>query len=138
MSIGTTQSNPQDVEALREMAREFTEAINTGDVDRIMRFYGSSYVDVNLRNPVQSQKERRAYFKEVLGRGIRVAVRPDEIAVHGDLAFVRGEIVVTRLDSGATTELRYLEIAQKGPGGWKAVCGMDGPIQEFDPSRPLR
>ena len=51
-------SDTQDMAALREMAREFTEGFNSGDVDRMMRFYGSRYVDVNLRTPLQSYEER--------------------------------------------------------------------------------
>ena len=42
------------MQKLREMAREFTEAFNHGAVDRIMRYYGDVYIDVNLRSPVQS------------------------------------------------------------------------------------
>lgn len=134
-----TDTHADDVAALREMAREFTEGFNSGDVERLMRFYGSSYMDVNLRQPVQSHEERRDYYAWVIRRGLgRIQVHPDEIQVHGNFAFVRGRIVLSRQDAGglasSIAELRYLEIARKGPDGWKGFWGMDGPVQEYVPS----
>lgn len=128
--------NGSDIEALRDMAREFSEGFNTGDLDRMMRFYGSSYVDVNLRVPVQSHEERRAYFAHLMRHGgFRVEAHPDEIVVHGSLAFVRGRIELHRRDTTGSSELRYLEIARKEADGWKAIWGIDGPVQE-DPRQP--
>ncbi len=121
------------------MAREFEAGFNTGDVDRIMRFYGDTYVDINLRNPVQSRAERRAYYAQAIKRGgFQVRVHPDDIQVHGDFAFVRGTLKLIRPaapgDSGRT-ELRYLEIVRRqADGSWQVMWGMDGPIQEYTPS----
>jgi len=65
-------------------------------------------------------------------RKIRLDVRPDDIVVESDLAFIRGSILISRTDS--TTELRYLEIARKNhQGQWKVWWGMDGPVQEYEP-----
>jgi len=122
----------QDVAALRAMALEFTEGFNTGDLARIMRFYGGRYVDVNLRAPVQTHEERRAYFSRILSqRGFRVQVNPDEIVVQGSVAFVRGRIEMVDRDNTVIRELRYLEISRKESDGWKAMWGMDGPVQEL-------
>jgi ketosteroid isomerase-like protein len=119
-----------DVETIREIAREFTEGFNTGDVDRLMRYYGSSYVDVNLRRPVQTRAERQEYFMRVIGRGgFRIAVHPDDVVVEGDLAWVRGHIEIVR-EGAPPGELRYLEILRRTPDGWQVVYGMDGPVQE--------
>jgi len=124
-----------DEKFLRNMAHEFEEGFNTGDVDRIMRFYGDTYVDVNLRNPVQTKAERREYYRKVIARpGIHLTVRPDDILIRGDLAFVRGTILLTQ-DAGTETtrnELRYLEICERVPDGtWCVLWGMDGPVQEY-------
>ena len=117
------------------MAREFEEGFNSGDVDRIMRFYGSSYVDVNLRNPVQTKAERRAYYLQVMKRqGFRLKVKPDDILLRGDLAFVRGTIFLIQADLKQPLELRYLEIAERqANGSWQVIWGMDGPVQEYTP-----
>jgi ketosteroid isomerase-like protein len=135
----STQTESEDIAKLRHMAAEFAEGFNTDDVDRIMRFYGDTYVDINLRNPVQSRQERRQYYAQVIRNGgFRVQVQPDEILIRGDFAFVRGTIELTPrttvADSGHR-ELRYLEIAQRQQdGSWQVMWGMDGPIQEYTPS----
>lgn len=127
-------SEATDIAALRSIAREFTEGFNSGDVDRIMRFYGDQYVDVNLRNPVQTHAQRRQYYLDVIQkRKIRIDVHPEEIHLEGRLAFIRGTIDIHNPD-GSRSELRYLEIARKTPGGsWEMIWGMDGPVQEYDP-----
>jgi ketosteroid isomerase-like protein len=138
-TMPSTQSELEDVAKLRQMAREFQEGFNTGDVERIMRFYGDTYVDINLRNPVQSWQERRKYYAHVIRNGgFRVQVQPDEILIRGDFAFIRGRIELIRPpavgDSGPK-ELRYLEIAHRQQdGSWQVMWGMDGPVQEYTPS----
>jgi ketosteroid isomerase-like protein len=126
-----------DEKCLRKVAREFEEGFNSRDVDRIMRFYGDTYVDINLRNPVQTKAERREYYAKVMTRpGIHVQVQPDAVMVRGDLAFVRGTILLTQ-DAGRAgemtrTELRYLEICERAQdGSWRVIWGMDGPVQEY-------
>ena len=123
-----------DVGHLRTMAAGFAATFNAGDLDGLMRFYGDTYVDVNLRQPVQSFEERRAYFSRVLQRGLRIDVHPDEILIDGAMALVRGRIAVRTVsgeDGPSVSELRYLEVARKGAdGSWKAIWGMDGPIQD--------
>lgn len=133
-----TPFHADDVAQLQHMAREFAAGFNTGDVDRIMRFYGETYVDINLRQPVQTWAERRAYFAQVIARGVRVEVRPDDIQVHSDFAFVRGTVELVRPGApadAARTEIRYLEIARRlADGSWQVMWGMDGPIQEYTPA----
>jgi|SRR5882724_2748319 len=70
----------EDEKLLRNMVHEFEEGFNSGDVDSIMRFYADTYVDVNLRNPVQTKAERRVYYAQVMARpGIHLNVRPDVV-----------------------------------------------------------
>jgi ketosteroid isomerase-like protein len=127
----------EDEKFLRNVAHEFEEGFNSGDVDRIMRFYGNIYVDVNLRNPVQTKAERREYYAKVTARpGIHVHVQPDDIMIRANLAFVRGTILLTQdADRGGEatrTELRYLEICKRAQDGtWRVMWGMDGPVQEY-------
>ena len=127
----------EDETALRNIAREFEEGFNTGDVDRIMRWYGDTYVDINLRQPVQTRAERREYYLRVMTRpGIQLKVQPDDVLIRGDLAFVRGTILVTEAAGTGQKrmELRYLEINERTrDGSWRVLWGMDGPVQEYVP-----
>jgi len=115
------ESELEDVAKLRHIASEFAEGFNTGDVERIMRFYGDFYVDINLRNPVQSRQERRDYYTQVIRKGgFKVQVRPEEILIRGEFAFIRGTIELTpgsALSDSVRKELRYLEIAQRRQDG---------------------
>jgi ketosteroid isomerase-like protein len=128
----------EDVNFLRNMAHEFEVGFNQRDVDRIMRFYGETYVDVNLRHPVQTNAERREYYSRIMRRpGLRIQVRTDDILIKGNLAFIRGTILLTQAVEGAATqtELRYMEVAERSRhGGWRVLWGMDGPVQEYDPN----
>jgi ketosteroid isomerase-like protein len=129
-------SNTQDREALLHMAREFETGFNSGDLNRLMQFYGDHYVDINLRIPVQSHAERREYYAAIIRRNeFRVAVHPDDIIFLGDHAIVRGRIEISPVcEPGNVTELRYMECSRRTPDGWKALWGMDGPVQEYRPS----
>ena|SRR2546425_12961544 len=101
----STQCQAEDLAKLRHMASEFTEGFNTGNVDRIMRFYGDTYVDINLRNPVQSWQERREYYAHVIRNGgFRVQVHRDEILIRGDFAFIRGSIELIKIGRASCRE----------------------------------
>jgi ketosteroid isomerase-like protein len=68
--------------------------------------------------------------------GIHLNVRTDDILIRGDLAFVRGTILLTqdaeRGTETARTELRYLETYERiEDGTWRVMWGMDGPVQEY-------
>jgi ketosteroid isomerase-like protein len=138
----------EDERFLRNVAHEFEEGFKTRDLDRIMRFYADTYVDVNLRHPVQTRSERREYYAKVMARpGLRLEVRPDEVMVRGDLAFVRGTILLTQdttpsaggAEEQTRTELRFLEIYERAAGGgWQVIWGMDGPVQEYEAGHQAR
>jgi ketosteroid isomerase-like protein len=127
-----------DLAKLLAIASEFTEAFDHADVDRVMQFYGDTYVDVNLRNPLQSHAQRRQYYAQLMKRGLRVAVQTDEVMVEDNVAFIRGRIEVrdpqTTDENSGVRELRYVEVARKtANGSWQVIWGMDGPVQEWNP-----
>jgi ketosteroid isomerase-like protein len=125
------QAPNADVAELLGLARDFVEGFNSGDVERIMRFYADRYVDVNLEQPVQTKAEREEYYRRIIERGdTKVDVRPEEIVVAGEYAFVRGTILLFRKAESEKepARLRYLEVARKYPDGWKAIWGLDAPI----------
>jgi ketosteroid isomerase-like protein len=129
-----------DLAKLLAIAREFTAAFDHADVDRVMQFYGDTYVDVNLRNPLQSHAQRRQYYAQLMQRGLRVAVQTDEVMVEGNVAFIRGRIEVrdplAPTENASVRELRYVEIARKAANGsWQVIWGIDGPVQEWEPER---
>lgn len=97
------EEGPQQIAPHDERVRR---GVQHGDVDRVMRFCGDTYVDPNLRNPVQSWKEPRQYFTQVVrNRGVHVRVQPDEILIRGEFAFIRARsnsqlVISDRRESG--------------------------------------
>jgi ketosteroid isomerase-like protein len=129
----STRSRDDDAQAIRTLTREFVAGFNSGDVDRIMRFYADRYVDVNLKNQVQTHEERAAYYKRIIDRrDTQVEVTPEEIIVDGDHAVARGTLLVFKLDGqgrrGEPKELRYIEVWEKQPVGWKSIWGIDSEV----------
>ena len=128
-----TAGTDADVAAIKELTREVTAGFNSGDLDRVMKFYADNYVDVNLRRPRQSKQERREYYRKILERhDTKIEVTPEEIIVSGKHAFARGTLIVIRTPSDGgppkRTELRYIEIWQKFADGWKSIWGMDAEL----------
>jgi ketosteroid isomerase-like protein len=133
LSVASPDSGPAaDVAAIRQLTREFVDGFNAGDLDRIMRFYADRYVDVNQRQSEQTKAERREYYRRIVEkRDTTVQVIPAEVVVSRDHAFVRGTILLTRAVPGAApkrSELRYMEVWQRFPDGWKSIWGMDAEI----------
>jgi ketosteroid isomerase-like protein len=133
LSVASADTGPPaDVAAIRQRTKEFVDGFNAGDLDRIMRFYGERYVDVNQRQSVQTKAERREYYRRIVEkRDTTVQVIPDEVVVSHDHAFVRGTIVLTKTVPGEApkgTELCYMEVWQRFPDGWKSIWGMDAAI----------
>jgi ketosteroid isomerase-like protein len=137
-SSDSKRAHEKDRAFLAQIAHDFTEGFNNGDVDRLMQYYGEEYVDVNLRTPVQSHAERRAYYLSVMrGAKLRLEVQPDDIQIRGEIALVRGTIFLERPSNEGVSrsELRYLEIAERtADDRWRVIWGMDGPIQEYLPN----
>jgi ketosteroid isomerase-like protein len=136
-SENSRRAHEKDRAFLAQIARDFAEGFNAGDVDRLMQYYGEEYVNVNLRTPVQSHAERRAYYLSIMrGAKLRLEVQPDDIQIRGEMALVRGTIILERPSNEGVnrSELRYLEIAERtADDRWRVIWGMDGPIQEYSP-----
>ena len=117
---------------IRRLTQQFVEGFNTGDADKMMRFYAPQYVDVNLRHPHQTWAERREYYRQMVSKHTStVAVTPVEITVDGDHAYVWGTIDLTSRKAGAAPkheELRYIEIWKHFPQGWRSVAGIDSEL----------
>ena len=120
-----------DDATIRSLIAEFVCAFNDGDVDRMMRVHPARYVDVNLPRPEQTQAERTDYYRRIVARrDLRVEVRVDEIIVDGAHANVRGSIRLSRVDVSTVRELRYMELWERLPDGWKSIWGIDGDVHE--------
>jgi len=124
--------HPRAEAAIRSLTNEFVEGYNSGDVDKMMKLHGPTYIDVNLGSPQQSRIERRRYYAGILAKqNSEIRVTPEKIEVQGNQALVWGTLVIIRKGDSAPSrpiELRYMEAWRKLPEGWRAIWGMDGEI----------
>ena len=126
--------SPADVDEIRRLTVDFVAAFNAGDVARMMRPYAGRYIDVNLPRPEQTFAQRAEYYGSIVARGdTRIEVSPEEIVVDDRHATVRGTILLFKLENedvrGPAHELRYMELWEKQPDGWKAIWGIDAEVQ---------
>ena len=136
MSSNAQTRNTGDTDAkkqIRTLTKEFVAGFNSGDLDKMMRLYADKYVDVNLKQPVQTKAERTAYYKSILDRhNTKIKVYPEEIITSGDYAFARGTIVLFHPGKGEgdpkRVQLRYIEVFRKFPAGWKSIWGIDAEL----------
>jgi len=101
----------------------------------------NTYVDINLRSPVQSWQERRQYYAQVIrDGGFRIQVHPTKILSSGATLLCPRTIDIAAAatpstpSAGSFATSKLLLGNQAAPGKY---CGMDGPIQEYSPS-PLK
>jgi uncharacterized protein (TIGR02246 family) len=126
-------STASDRDAVRAVVKRFESAWNQGDVDALIGTYTDPHVDVNDRGQSLTRAATRARLEALRpGAESRLRITSTEVVIEGDLAFQRGEIVLTPVAAGAAdgaTTKRYLEILRRGEDGeWRVWWSMDGPI----------
>lgn len=135
MLAGDTRSISGDRDAVRTVVERFESAWNDGDIDGLLEAYTDPHVDVNDPAQTLTRAETRARLAALRpGTIFRITITSMEIVVEGDLAFQRGEFVLTPAGAAGTggettTTKRYIEILRREEGGeWRVWWSMDGPI----------
>jgi uncharacterized protein (TIGR02246 family) len=116
------------------LGRQWEEAANRGEVERIMEIYAPDAVILPPGGPVIEGSETiRELFRQEFERfDTKLAFTTQEIEVEGDMAFRRGRYVwrgTPRL-SGQTVETtnKFLEVWRRQPdGSWKISVDMWNP-----------
>jgi uncharacterized protein (TIGR02246 family) len=124
-----------DEEKIRRAVDEFIEAYRAGDLDRAGAIFADDLVDMSAGGPTRTGAAAKEHF---LSRVAKVhakfkpslAINIEEIRVVGNLAYQRGDFLVTRepKDGGKASYIRqrYLELWRREPdGNWKICVEMD-------------
>jgi ketosteroid isomerase-like protein len=124
-----------DEEKIRRAVDEFIEAYRAGDLDRAGAIFTDDLVDMSAGGPTRKGEAAREHF---LSRVAKVhekfkpslAINIAEIFVIGDMAYQRGDFLVTRESKtgGALSYLRqrYLEVWRRDANAnWKICIFMD-------------
>lgn len=131
---GDDAADTQARAEIDSLGRQWEEAANRGEVERIMEIYAPDAVILPPGGPVIEGSETiRELFRQEFERfDTKLAFTTQEIEVEGDMAFRRGRYVwrgTPRL-SGQTVETtnKFLEVWRRQPdGSWKISVDMWNP-----------
>jgi ketosteroid isomerase-like protein len=119
-----------DHEAIESAISEFVKAYNSGDITRVLAYYGDDLIKLRNGARLETKSDIARRVSEVFEKFYsRVDVSIDEIQISGDIAFTRGSFQVTLTPKAGgesqTIERRYLEVWQRKGECWLAIRAMD-------------
>ncbi|MGA8604706.1 MAG: SgcJ/EcaC family oxidoreductase [Thermoplasmata archaeon] len=115
-----------DVAAIVRTAKEFSDAVAAGDVDRVMNFYSADIVYMSPGVPDAQGRDAVAknWTAMLSTYGVRVEVQILEVKILGDHAYDRAKftMVVAPKAGGENGETsgRVFEVLRKEHGAWKS------------------
>ena len=119
-------SNP-DVAAILQIARDFAQAVERGDIAKLMSFYSAEIVKSAPGQAPQSGKSavEESWRKTLSQYDCRVDVQLDDVKILGEIAYDSGTFVLSLAPKGGgsviTSAGRVFEVIRKEGGAWKSV-----------------
>jgi uncharacterized protein (TIGR02246 family) len=121
---------------IERLGRQWEEAANTGQVERLIEVYAPDAVILPPGGPtIEGSETIRELFRQEFERfDTRIAFTTQEIEIEGDMAYRRGRYVWrgTPRGSGQTIETtnKFLEIWRRQPDGtWRIAVDMWNPAE---------
>ena len=130
MSFGHAQqldSSDPDVKAIVEVARDFSKAIEAGDLERVVSFYSHDIVKTAAGRPPQRGWDavREGWKATLLRYDCHLEVHVDEVKVLGTVAYDSGKFVMTLKPKAGGETIRstgrVFEVVRKEDGAWKSL-----------------
>jgi len=120
-------SSDPDVKAIVDVARDFSRAIEAGDLDRVVSFYSRDIVKTAPGRPPQRGWDgvREAWKATLLRYDCHLEVHVDEVKVLGTVGYDSGKFVMTLKPKGGGETIRatgrVFEVVRKEDGAWKSL-----------------
>lgn len=121
---------------IERLGRQWEEAANTGQVERLIEVYSPDAVILPPGGPtIEGSETIRELFRQEFERfDTKIAFTTQEIEIEGDMAFRRGRYVWrgTPRGSGQTIETtnKFLEVWKRQPdGSWRIAVDMWNPAE---------
>jgi uncharacterized protein (TIGR02246 family) len=117
----------QDVAAIVEIAKDFSQAYEAGDVGRMMEFYSPDVIYMAQGMPNHEGREILKKIYQQLFSNYRghVDVQIEEVKILGDMAFDRARFTSTLTPKAGgevvVSKGRLLEVLKKENGKWKSL-----------------
>jgi uncharacterized protein (TIGR02246 family) len=121
---------------IERLGRQWEEAANTGQVERLMEVYAPDAVILPPGGPsIEGSETIRELFRQEFERfDTKIAFTTVEIEIEGDMAYRRGNYVWRGTPRGTgqplETRNKFLEIWKLQPdGGWRIAVDMWNPAE---------
>ena len=121
---------------IERLGRQWAEAANTGQVERLIEVYAPDAVILPPGGPtIEGSETIRELFRQEFERfDTRIAFTTQEIEIEGDMAYRRGRYLWrgTPRGSGQTIETtnKFLEVWRRQPDGtWRIAVDMWNPAE---------
>ena len=127
---GCSQREVVDIEAetaaIREMGRQWRDALVANDFDAILGFYAETAMEMPANTPIAlGHQAIRAWYESWLTAGVVNIWTTEviEVAASGDLAYERGtyDFSMDTPDGSIEDVGKYVLIWKKIAGQWKAI-----------------
>ena len=115
----TTTASTSDVDALRELNRDYIRSVQTSDVRRFDEILADDFL---CSHPDGSLVDRGGFLEQTaLPVGISNLEAHDvQIRIMGDVAIIHARTTYTR-PNGQAGSGRYTDVWARREGGWRAV-----------------
>ena len=119
---------------IKAALKKFIASYESNDRGGILSLFSPDFVDMSAGEPTRQGTAAKEWLlrkvAQVHAEFIpRLKINVHKVEVSGDLAYQRGDLVVTLVPrTGGDTfyiRQRFLEVWRRGPNGWKSVAGMD-------------
>lgn len=120
-----------DREQIEHEISKFIAAYNAANLDGVMACYAEDLIKTRQGAPAESKSQTRARLELTMSQfSGYLSVTNEEIAIHGDIAYVRGSLTVLLTPHSVgerqqRVNRRFLEIWQKRNGRWQVSRTMD-------------
>lgn len=127
-----------DDAAIKHLLKEIVEALNKGDLEKLLSFHSDDIVLMEHNMPViegkQKVREMFSHFQQKKWKHT-IAYRIHEHEIHGNWAFCRGSVLITKSEENrhpTRTNGKFISLFKKQPTGeWlrtHVIVNSDEPV----------
>ena len=123
VALADTQAPPSTVETLKQLERNWADALKTGDGEQIRQILGDDWIEVSNDGRKLTKEQLIAGVKSRQVKVDSIEFGPLDVKVLGDAAVVQGSHVERTTTNGQRTggEVVWMDVFANRNGKWVVV-----------------